>query len=219
MVGAAAGVSLQRPIRRTIYQDEKIWLILAMGTSGLLALMKLQASHYAFPGAAFLLLYAVVVFDRWITVCFPASKRLAPRLGIAVLAISLVSGLGTCPRPCCDFIECGPTPTSRACSELQALVRPHERAIFFDENLRLYWVSGRYPNWPILHTDVQTTYFVEMEFTRSASSAGGSPTGPRRVRPSAVDISPIRTLSIPTGEPLVPAGAGLPPGGRFHETR
>ena len=44
-------------------------------------------------------------------------------------------------------------------TELQALVRPGERAIFFDE--RLYWISERYPNWPVLNTDVQTTYFVE----------------------------------------------------------
>jgi hypothetical protein len=46
-------------------------------------------------------------------------------------------------------------------SRLQSLVPADQRAIFFDEHLRLYWIAGRYPDWPVLTTDVQTTWYVE----------------------------------------------------------
>src|SRR5207249_2284968 len=48
---------------------------------------------------------------------------------------------------------------------LQSLVRSDEYAIFFNKNLPLYWLSERYPNWPVLHSDVQATYFVERHAT------------------------------------------------------
>jgi hypothetical protein len=51
-------------------------------------------------------------------------------------------------------------------ARLQALVPPGTRAIFLSGSRRLYgtslyWLLHGYPSWPVLNTDVQTTYLLE----------------------------------------------------------
>lgn len=161
LVGAAVVLSLRSRVRPVVFREARVPLLLLMGTVSLLPLIKSQASHFAFPGAAFLLLYSVVAFDVLAKSSAVARRRLNPGLaGGAVLALVL-SGLIYQPetvrrltgmRSYADEVQLGAT--------VAALVPPGRHAIFFGDGLTFYWLSGRYPNWPILHTDVQATYLM-----------------------------------------------------------
>jgi hypothetical protein len=162
VAGGALVTSLHNTMRRAVYGDERTWLLLALGSSGLASILKLQASHYAFPGGAFLLIFVAVVFERWADAGYDGNPRTIVRFGAAVSAACLVSVVlyrpGAVARVFTVRSFADETPLR---SRLQSLVRADERAIFFDEHLRLYWIADRYPDWAVLNTDVQTTWYVE----------------------------------------------------------
>jgi hypothetical protein len=162
LAGGALVISLRNTVRRPVYGDERTWLLLALGSSGLASVLKLQASHYAFPGAAFLLIFAAVVFDHRADERLAGNPRTTFRFGAAVAAACLLSVLLYRPEALARFYTvrsfADETPLR---SRLQSLLRADQRAIFFDEHLRLYWIADRYPDWPVLNTDVQTTWYVE----------------------------------------------------------
>jgi hypothetical protein len=161
-IAAAAVVSFGRMNRRLIYNDDKVWLLLAFGAFGLVPLLKVQASHYAFPGAAFFLVYVAVVFDRCIALRFAGRECFALSIGGGAFGVCLFSAVLYQPTAFLRLIDINSYADERPLRiALQEIVRPGEYAIFFDQGTRLYWISERYPNWPLLNTDVQTTYFVE----------------------------------------------------------
>jgi hypothetical protein len=161
LIATAITLSLNARVRRSIYGDERIWLLLLFGFFGLFPLLKLQASHYAFPGVSFLLVYSSVVLSKWSA--GPPHRRERSPVPIAGILAAACAASAVLYQPAIlgrlyrvrSFAE------DRALrTQLQSLVTPSETAIFFNSNLQLYWASERYPNWPILHTDVQATYFI-----------------------------------------------------------
>jgi hypothetical protein len=162
LAGGALVISLRHSERRHVFGHEQTWLLLALGSSGLAALLKVQASHYAFPGAAFLLIFAAVVSDRRAEARFAGNPYTMVRLGAAVAAACLVSVLLYRPEALARVYTVRSFPDETPLrSRLQSLVRADQRAIFFDEDLRLYWIADRYPDWPVLGTATQTTWYVE----------------------------------------------------------
>jgi hypothetical protein len=157
---AAAVASLDPRIRRSVYHDSRIWLLLAFGACGLLPLLKTQSSHYAFTGFAFLLVYAAVVLDRWLA-AQTARPAIGFGLGCGLLAACAISGALYRPAAFERLLTVNSYAGERDLRDtIQAFVRPGDAAIFFNQGTRLYWIADRYPNWPVLNTEVQTTYYV-----------------------------------------------------------
>lgn len=171
VVVTAAVASLGQRVRWTIYRDERSWLLLLMGIWGLLPLLKSQASHFAFPGAAFLLLYAAVVADAWVVGHSTFSHRRLKPVAIGLAAVCLLSGAIYQPAAISRLLELRSyAQEDDLRAALQKLIPPDRRAIFFGQGLPLYWLSNRHPNWPVLHTDVQATYLLSRQATEMLSA-------------------------------------------------
>lgn len=133
-------------------------VLVGMGLVALLPLWKTQASHYAFPGAALLLIASAVTVDRWL-----ARGAAVPVIlwSAAVLLLGLASGLAYRPAAAQRFMQVRSWEEERAlASAVQALVGPDEFVLSLGEGARLYWLARRYPNWPLVNTEVQTTDLV-----------------------------------------------------------
>jgi hypothetical protein len=157
VVAGAFAVSSFDRVRAAIYGDERVWLILLMGGWALLPLLKSQSTHFAFPGAACLLLFAAIVLERYASDhgSFGA-RRTAFAAGLLVLCVASAalywpSALNRL------FGAASFARENQMQHTMQGLVPPDRRAVFFSQGLRMYWLSGRYPIWPILHTDLQAT--------------------------------------------------------------
>lgn len=151
-------------IRRTVWASDAAALAFFMGLVSYLALLKTQASHYCFPGAAFFSIFisvvlvssprklaGVVALPRWIALAAPA--------GLLVVALSVV------------LYE--PQALSRLAqwrnfqeeeligSQVRQQLGPGRKGLFVRNGSFLYWVSGAEPAWRFIYFDAQTTYFVE----------------------------------------------------------
>ena len=162
VIALAGAISLDARVRGRLYRDKNVWLLLSFGSCAVVPLLKTQSSHYAFPGTAFLLIYAAVVFERWID----ARRAWRLRSSVAVVAIVaaaiVISGVLYRPSALRRFFDVRSYSEEQAlCDSLQALVKPDEHFISFSQGTRLYWLSRRYPNWPLLNTDVQSSYYIE----------------------------------------------------------
>jgi hypothetical protein len=142
-------------------------LVVACGVCGLVPLLKNQSSHYAFTGTAFLRVYAAIVGD-WIAVeSLARLRRFWVLASVAALSLCVVSGVLY--RP--DAVARLWRRTSFSEEDvLGRTIRQHVRAdqfaIFLGHGTRAYWPSGRYPNWPLVNTDVQSTYYVQHHAAR-----------------------------------------------------
>ena len=162
VVAAAIAASFDRRIRLAIQADDKIQLLLVMGAVSLVSLLKTQSSHYAFPGAAFLLIGAAVVADQWLARCWKGSFVAIVTFGAVALTSMLVSVALYRPAALLRLVTVRQfDDEERLATELRALVPPGAAAIFLEGGTKSYWFSGHYPVWPVLNTDVQTTYFVQ----------------------------------------------------------
>jgi hypothetical protein len=161
VVFSAAALSLIPALRTRVYRDSRMWLLILMGVWALLPLLKSQSSHFAFPGAAFLLLFAAVVFELWAAQHARVGERLRKPVIAGLVLVCLLSAAFYWPsaikRP---FGMASYAHEEAQRASLEKLIPPDRRAIFFTRGLRFYWLSGRHPNWPILHTDIQATHLL-----------------------------------------------------------
>lgn len=164
LIAASFALSLQASMRRLVFGDRHVRLLGLAGITALLPLLKTQASHYAFPGAAFLLLCCVIVWHRLaekdaIAARAPGRVRLAAA-GLALLCV--VSGVLYRPSAAARLWTVRSFAEERTVADaINRLADGDERVIFLTSGTRLYWLSRRLPNWPVVNTDVQTTYLVQ----------------------------------------------------------
>jgi hypothetical protein len=202
---AAILMSLIPPLRGRLYQDEKVWLVLILGVLGLAPLLRSQASHYAFPGAAFLLVYAGVVLDQRIAAS-EYSRPLVWTVTTAGIAACLLNGLLYRPDAAMRLLSLASYDTeANLASSLRALVAPEQRAIFLGGGTRLYWLSGRYPNWEIVGTDVQTTYLVARHATELLRAFGDPRLRVVEFDPDARSIDEPRFADRPSSQAFLAA--------------
>jgi hypothetical protein len=168
LILGAVPLLVSKGTRRAAFGHAPTMLSLLFGVCSYLALLKTQASHYFFPGAPFLMLFALHVYDRGIGAEFVSSRSM--RLGLTtaaagVLALLLVSVVLYRPdalrrlaqvrdfeaeeRPIREFI--------------QANVDPAHYVLFGGGAYAStwgYWVSHRYPPPPFISDDVKTIWML-----------------------------------------------------------
>lgn len=160
LFGTALAVSLRADIRWRVYAGPTNQLALAMGLASFLALLKQQASHYAFPGVAFCSLFIAGVFagiylDEGFRLRFRTMA--VTMLGVGVLAVvSILLYNPNALRRLTTF-RTFPYETESA-RFIRDRVGPNDHALFFKHSTLLYWLSHRYPTIPFLKLDVQETY-------------------------------------------------------------
>jgi hypothetical protein len=151
-------VARTAPVRAVLGDDRRLSLLLWMGASSLAALLKTQASHYAFPAAVCLLTFAAIVFAAW-SHPIHAGPRFVGALAIVVVLIVL-SGLAYRPAALVRLTRLQSFEDEAAAAVIAANSPRDGTAIFLDRSTWLYWLTGRAPAWPVVNTDVQTTYLV-----------------------------------------------------------
>ncbi|MFH1791837.1 MAG: glycosyltransferase family 39 protein [Candidatus Omnitrophota bacterium] len=162
LIAAVFCASFRKNIKE-IYGVPLTGLSLAMGMFSLAALAKNQASHYVFPGAVFLSVYAGLVLDKVIgslrnrkaaVIC----GSLFALMCMACLASACLYNPGVFKR----FLTVKKYPRDREIKAvIQRLVPEGKNALFFRDNTYLYWVSERYPNVPYLYHHVQVSYYIQ----------------------------------------------------------
>ena len=159
VAGAAIAYAALRRSGR-VNPDFRVWLLVMLGISGLVPLLKTQASHYAFPGAAFLLIFVGVAFDLVVP---RVNRKTFVSIAVPVIAVITVSGVMYRPDAISRLFRVTRFDDATSAQRIDALASPAEGVIFVTGSTRLYWATGRYPAWPVLNTDVQTTYLIRTQ--------------------------------------------------------
>ena len=160
------GVSLlflTAPLRRGLFGNSRVVLVLWMGSVSLLSLFKNQASHYVFPGAAFLSFFMAQTLVCWWNL--KAGRRAMPAWIPMAAAIPLVlSAWLYSPAAFARLIQLRDfSAEDRLAARLQSLALPGDRVLFLQDGMFHYWLANRYPNVPFMHTDVQITYLLFLQ--------------------------------------------------------
>ena len=160
LFGAALIASLRADIRWRVYAGPTNRLALAMGLASFLALLKQQASHYAFPGVAFCSIFiGGVLAGMYLDANFRQRLRTLTfaMLGIGALAVAsiLIYNPNALNRLTTFRNFRYETESARF---IRDRVGPNQHALFFKHSTLLYWLSHRYPNIPFIKLDVQETY-------------------------------------------------------------
>ena len=158
----AFGVVMSRvvPARDRFTRTSSTGLLACMGLVSLLPLLKTQASHYAFPGGALLLCFSAVAIDQWMR-SVHMTRGFRVLLAATGLASVVLVGLIYRPEALAAITRTQNYDQEQSLkTAIGQLVPPDRRAIFLTRGTSLYWVTERYPPWPILNMDVQTTYTI-----------------------------------------------------------
>jgi hypothetical protein len=166
ILGCIPVMVLNREVRREIWDNMGCRLALIFGVCAYLALMKTQASHYFFPGAPFLFLFASSVY----VVALKQSRTTRSRAlqvgsGVAALAVAAVASV-LIYRPAAaarlwsirDF-----TAEEAPLREYVQARVPADRYVLFAGGGTVactmgYWITHRYPPPPFINADVKTIY-------------------------------------------------------------
>jgi len=149
-----------RGLRKALFADSRILLVLWMGGVSLLSLLKTQASHYVFPGAAFLSFFIAQ------TLCCWRSLRMGPRtlpawLPSAAAVLMIASAWLYSPAVFARFLHMRDfSGEGRLAARIQALAVPGDHVLFLQGGNFVYWLAGRYPTVPFTDTDAQPTYLL-----------------------------------------------------------
>ena len=160
LVLSALVLSLRSSLRHRVWADQRVTLVFCFGVLPLLSLVKTQASHYYFPGAAFLCIFAAVVAGRLTIVRVPHPARRAGLVGAVCFVAALIGSGVLLYRPTLIGRLILPPSVDNE-KDIAHFVDNHipvgAYGLFFRSSTLLYWVGNRYPNAPFLNTDVQTT--------------------------------------------------------------
>jgi hypothetical protein len=158
----AFALSMIKNARKTVYLNPNNWLAISMGLFLFIPLLKSQASHCLFPGAAFLSIYIASALGGWLK----KEKIMRNKLPFSLLLIimSVIFGLSIyLYRPDALkrlYIINDYSNETAIKSAIQKIV-PKDKKILVSDPL-LYWISERYPNLPFFNFDyVQSSYWIE----------------------------------------------------------
>jgi hypothetical protein len=86
---------------------------------------------------------------------------------------------------------------------VRQLVRPDEYAIFLGLGPRAYWPAERYPNWPLINSDVQATYYIERHATSLLSALDDERLKLVEFNPESPAADDRRLLESPSGREFI----------------
>jgi hypothetical protein len=151
--------------RRTVWKDDAAALAFFMGLASYLALLKTQASHYCFPGAAF---FSIFIAATLLTTPKSEGRAMANRrrfmiaAAFATLLVITVSAVSYRPQAVSRFLEWRSFDNEQVIGEaIRRELNPGEKALFVKDGTFLYWASDVEPATRFIHFDIQTTYYVE----------------------------------------------------------
>jgi len=155
--------SLRANLRKKIYSSPNNIFIMVLGFIFLIPLFKTQAPHYVYPGAAFLSIFSAVVIDE-------ETKRRGARFSIRIPAFALLLIFFVCAISIYLYY---PSAIKRLHSfsdysyetylkaSIQKYVPSGKKVLYFRCDPFLYWISERYPNFPLVYLSVQGAYVLE----------------------------------------------------------
>lgn len=150
--------------RRVIWDNSAAVLAFFMGLASYLALLKTQASHYCFPGAAFFSIFiaATLLTCRKKTGNLTLTTKWLAVAATGALSVLTISIVCYRPKAISRFLEWRNYQDEELLgSQVRQELVPGGKALFVRNGTLLYWVSGVEPATRFIHFDVQTTYFVE----------------------------------------------------------
>ena len=160
LFGGVLLLSFTKRLRSRLFVNPRIWLFLWMGVLAMLSLLKTQSSHYVFPGAAFLSFFIAETLCCWWNL-EPGRRRCPVWIPMAAIALMAVSAwLYSPPVFARLFHKRDYSAEDRLAAYLKSLTRPVDRVLFLRGGMLLYWLADRYPNVPLVSTDVQSTYLL-----------------------------------------------------------
>ena len=160
-------VSLKPGMRSYIYSDDHAVLALCLGAFSYVALLKTQASHYCFPGAAFFCIFVSIVFADALSLLTRAFRLKSWQIGVgSLVAMALIVVSASLYRP-------GKLKVLLSVRDYAADEGVIERSPPFTvpagkhvlitapgEDVRWYWLAHRYPPPPFIDMDHQTVWFL-----------------------------------------------------------
>jgi len=160
-------VSLRAGFRTYIYSDDHAVLALCMGAFSYVALLKTQASHFCFPGAAFFCIFVSIVIAKAFSLPGGAFRPRSWQVGASSLvAVALVVLSASLYRP-------GKLKVLFSVRDYAADEGVIERSPPFTvpagkhvwitapgEDVRWYWLAHRYPPRPFVDMDQKTAWFL-----------------------------------------------------------
>jgi|SRR5882724_860536 len=150
--------------RRTVWKNDAATLAFFLGLASYLALLKTQASHYCFPGAAF---FSIFISFAWVSGVTTAKRVLPhPKMVAAALAGGLIliaaSAFFYQPGVLLRFFAWRDFHQEEMIgARIRDQIGPGQKGFFIGNSTFLYWVTGVEPASRFIHFDVQTTYFVK----------------------------------------------------------
>lgn len=147
LLAFAVTVSSRRQIRKTVYSETEISILIFLAVFSLLSLFRTQASHYVFPAAGFLSIYVSRVLFLAAKQSDAGQRRTLFKTAILLALIGIPASLYLYPS---DFIMRITTikkfSRERETGEkIQAVVPKGNHVLFFKNPAFLYWISERYP--------------------------------------------------------------------------
>ncbi|GAB4030927.1 ArnT family glycosyltransferase [Spirosoma jeollabukense] len=155
----------QRPYRDLYRQTPALWLALLLAAFASIAMLKTQASHYFFPAAVFLSLHLGFLGDQWLTQQNPqrqgAQRRLfiGGAIGCVLVVISLLLYRPNAAKRLISVTDY--SGEAQAGEYIRQLAGPKGKVLLIDNAMSLYYLSDREPNVPFIHTEMQTTHYLE----------------------------------------------------------
>ena len=146
-------------IRKKVYAEPDMVLVLLMGLAGCLALFKTQASHYVFPGGALLAVFCTRVM-LGVAPTFASPRFLVPAASAgAVLLLGSICLYQ--PAALARLLQLRDFSDEAALgTRIRSMVPDGASALCFRNSTRLYWISHTYPNVPFINFDVQTSHYL-----------------------------------------------------------
>ena len=159
-------VVVQRPYRQLYSQTPALWLALLLAGFGCVPMLKTQASHYFFQAAVFFTIHLGFIADRWLTQYETRHRRVSYRLvfitGGGLVLLLLISLLLYRPRAIKRFTTLADYGGEEQAGDfIRQQAGPRDHVLLFDNAMSLYYLSDREPNVPFIHTEMQTTHYIE----------------------------------------------------------
>ncbi|SFD23562.1 ArnT family glycosyltransferase [Spirosoma endophyticum] len=155
----------QRPYRDLYRQTPALWLALLLAAFASIAMLKTQASHYFFPAAVFLSLHLGFLGDQWLTQQNSQRQGAQRRLfigGAVGCVLVVISLLLYRPNAAKRLISVADYNGEEQVGEyIRQLAGPKGKVLLIDNAMSLYYLSDREPNVPFIHTEMQTTHYLE----------------------------------------------------------